>query len=785
MKYYLLCLSILVLFTSKAQLVIEESNSNKLLNINPYALILERGEQAPSIQQLLFDSVENNLNPVIEPNTGFTNHYFTIKFSIHNTTNQPLTYFIETARPITDEVVLYEAENNQLIQTQKTGDLTPYTQRAFSNRRSVFKITLPANAQRQYCLLLKSDGEVINLATNLYPVDDFVADSLNEQLIYGLFYGLILLAGIAYLFFYFALGEKSFLYYSFYVWSVGLMQFSIDGLYYQIFAPGAGIWSAKSVLIFAGIGAFMLVKYGQTFLRVYQYLPQLNKVYQLLLVCIAGFLAWFILYPSIVPISYPIMNVLGLCALFLIIFTIVKLYSSGITVDYFFTAGFIFLVSALTVFILNNFGVIPNSFFTHYSSKFGTGIEVIFLSLSMSNLIRKLKSEKEVAQSIALKKSEDMNELKSYFMNNMSHELRTPLNAIMGISDMLMKENISQEVKENISVINYSSHSLLSSVNDILDFSKIERGELTLERAGFDTAKTINQIKYYMQKQSLDKGLIFHWEVDQHIPQRLIGDANRFIQILNNVLSNAVKFTTHGSVAVNIHTSSKNNNEVVLKIVVSDTGVGIPKEKMDSIYEAFTQESMTHKRKFGGLGLGLAIVKKLVDLYQGNIHISSEVGKGTTCVVELPFEIDASVEVTQVIQHIKSPEDELIRVLVVEDNAMNQLIMKKVLSKNPELVFSMANHGEEALALLQQEYFDIVLMDLQMPVMDGYECTIAIRGGQAGDAYKQIPIIAITADVMEGTKNRTKEIGMNAYLSKPFNHDELLRLIDELAYANK
>ncbi|MCU0422460.1 MAG: ATP-binding protein [Bacteroidia bacterium] len=785
MKYWIFTYAFLVVFSVKAQIIIDEQNINKGIFINPYASIYDRGEVAPDENRLWIDSTQKQPSRILQLNTGFTNHYYTIQFAVNNTTNQTLTYFLETGRPITDEVNLYELNGNSKLHLQQTGDLIPFNQRAFPSRRSVFKITIQPNTQKRYVLQLKSDGEVINMATTLYTVDEFVEESSTEQLIYGLFYGLILLAGIAYLFFYFALKEISFLYYSFYVWSAGLMQFSIDGLYYEIFAPMAGIWSAKSVLIFAGIGASLLLKYSQNFLRVNNHLPRLNNIYNLMLLANALFLAGFIMYPQILPISYPLMNILGLLSLFLTIYTIFRLQYKGIHVDYYFTAGFICLVSALTIFILNNFGIIPNSFFTHYSSKFGTGIEVIFLSLSMSNLIRKLKSEKEIAQTIALKKSEDMNELKSYFMNNMSHELRTPLNAIMGISDMLLQSTTNAEVKENLSVIKYSSHNLLSSVNDVLDFSKIERGELTLEKTAFETQKAFDQIKFYMQKQAIDKGLLFTWNVASPLPVELIGDANRLIQILNNVISNAIKFTSHGRVEVTITVNRETDKQVVLCIEVKDSGIGIPKEKMDTIYEAFTQESMTHKRKFGGLGLGLTIVKKLVDLYNGKININSTPGVGTTCMVQLPFEINAFSSVTLLSDSAITATDDNINILIVEDNALNQLIMKKVLSKEVKFSFRVANHGAEALTLMQQQQFDIVLMDLQMPVMDGYECTLAIREGKAGNDYQQIPIIAITADVMEGTKSRTKEIGMNAYLSKPFNHDELLQLIKELTAINQ
>lgn len=464
-------------------------------------------------------------------------------------------------------------------------------------------------------------------------------------------------------------------------------------------------------------------------------------------------------------------------ALLNVIISIIVLKFQKIEVDWFFTVGIISLITGIAVFILNNFSLLPNSFITANGSKFGTGAEVIFLSLSMSNLIRKLRSEKEKAQTIALKKSEDMNDLKSYFMSNMSHELRTPLNAIMGIADVMIKEDISENVKANLEIIKYSSNSLLSSVNDILDFDQIERGEINLENTEFEPYQIFSLIEKNIQKQALDKGLAFKFEIANNIPKLLLGDGTRLMQIVNNVLNNSIKFTSVGNVEVNILMEEKQGDNLKLKIVVSDTGVGIPKEKIDSIYEAFTQETINDKRKFGGLGLGLSIVKKLVDLFKGDIDIKSNLEQGTVCTLILPFKVVTKQEeiIPIAANNIESVPNENTNILIVEDNTINQMLMKMILKKWANTTFAIANHGEECLEMLQQQKYDVILMDLQMPTMDGYEATIAIRAGSAGLDNTNIPIIAITADVMDGTEKKVKEVGMNKYMTKPVNQDLLFK----------
>jgi CheY-like chemotaxis protein len=245
-------------------------------------------------------------------------------------------------------------------------------------------------------------------------------------------------------------------------------------------------------------------------------------------------------------------------------------------------------------------------------------------------------------------------------------------------------------------------------------------------------------------------------------------------------LNNAIKFTSEGSIKFDLDWKTAGENKIDLLLTVSDTGVGIPKEKMNSIFDSFSQESSNNKRKFGGLGLGLYIVKTLVDLHDGTVEISSEVGIGTVCKIKLHYTL--AVEEKKAVNIIFNEEYDLKgkRILVVEDNAMNQMVIKMITKKWLNTTVEFANNGEEGVNQLKNNPFDIVLMDLQMPIMDGYEATIAIRNGEAGESNKNIPIIAVTADVMESTKSRVLEIGMNKYLSKPVDKDSLFKNIAAL-----
>lgn len=764
----------------QAQYRITEDNETKISSLHSYASIVSLGQQEYTLaallknRQLRFTPLEENQD------LGFTNDHYWIKFEIFNGTNHTLQPFIETCRPIVDVAELYVLRPHQNIELLRSGDCLPFNQRLLDNRKTLFKITLPPQTTTLFYMHIHSDGETINLPLTLTPVDKELELFSFEQNIFGFFYGILFLAAIIYMFFFYGMREQSFLYYSLYVAFIGLLQFSVDGYFYQYISPNNPWLTEHCVLICATFANFFLGMYAVKFLHIKDYSLLVYRLFNGLFVLdLLSFVSLLIVPDH--SFLYPVANGLGLLLLLLIITSIVIVYCKTKLNDRFFTLGIFFLIAGFVIFILKNFGVIPAVFWTENGSKLGTGLEVIFLSLSMANLIRNLKNEREEMQALALQRSEEMNELKSYFLSNISHELRTPLNAIMSLSDVTSHETDGKKIKENCDIIRYSSMSLLNSVNDILDFSKIEKGELKLDSAPFSPAKIIDQLKKTAKMAAKEKGLKLKFTVDELLPETLIGDAARFSQMANNIINNAIKFTNEGRVRVDLVFEKHGETRGQLALKVRDSGIGIPKEKLKSIFDSFSQESIDNKRKFGGLGLGLFIVKALVDLHRGKVDIQSQHGIGTICTLLLDYEV-AKVE-QKVVTIVSNTDYDLKgkRILVVEDNAMNQMVIKMITKKWMNTTVDFANNGAEGVNQLKETPYDIVLMDLQMPVMDGYEATIAIRNGEAGADKKDIPIIAVTADVMETTKDRVFEIGMNQYLSKPVDKDVLYENIKSLA----
>lgn len=363
---------------------------------------------------------------------------------------------------------------------------------------------------------------------------------------------------------------------------------------------------------------------------------------------------------------------------------------------------------------------------------------------------------------------------KSEFLSNMSHEIRTPMNAIIGLTELLLEEKFEGTNLENIKSIKYSADNLLVIINDILDFSKIEAGKVTFENIDFDLRHRMNELRKTFEHRTKEKGLDFIIDVNSDVPSAIKGDPYRLNQILFNLVGNAIKFTSEGYIKVLVKISQKTDNQINLQFTIRDSGIGIPAIQQSKIFESFTQANTDTTRKYGGTGLGLAITKNLVQLQGGDIGIESEVGVGTSFIVNIPYSNGVEANLEKNIQKKEELSDlSSLNILLVEDNIMNQFVAKQFFKKwNNELI--IANHGAEAITILRErDDVDLVLMDLQMPEMSGFQAAEIIRGANTVVKNPNIPIIALSADAFLETRRKVIEAGMNDYVTKPFKPEEL------------
>jgi two-component system, sensor histidine kinase len=447
--------------------------------------------------------------------------------------------------------------------------------------------------------------------------------------------------------------------------------------------------------------------------------------------------------------------------------------------------------------------IIPEStgqltFIISMVASFGIGVYInthFYTVLSKSSQLLKENNEKQEALNQkyeeAIAKAEKSYEAKSDFLSTMSHEIRTPLNAVIGMSNLLIMGQPRADQKENLEVLKFSAANLLSIVNDVLDFSAIESGKQVFENTQMNIAQLMQNICGGQVLEAKEKGLGFSLEVDEILQHKdVYGDPTRITQVVFNLISNAIKFTHDGAIQVKVTCVEDHYNMLAVNFAVKDTGIGIGQDKLNVIFEPFTQESLSTTRQYAGTGLGLAIVKRLLESQGVKIQVASEPGVGSEFSFNMDFPVHAEKQQALNGSHQLDENNNLaeavnnlraLRVLIAEDNPVNIMLMKKLLAKW-EIAPTIAENGERAVDLMHSANFDIILMDLQMPLMNGFDAAMQIR--KMSDPQKSnVPIIALTASALADIKEKVYASGMNEYVSKPFKPSELLEKIQHLTAA--
>lgn len=513
------------------------------------------------------------------------------------------------------------------------------------------------------------------------------------------------------------------------------------------FPPGAMLEQMGLVFIAAGLSAGAI-----------PILSPLRKLYYWY-ICLSLLPLVYRLFEQGGPL-YQIMGVIGLFYILVMINSATRMQES--------------LVSALEARFAND-ALLANL------RQAGEESEALNLELITENERRKA-TEGELVQ--ARDAAEAASRAKDEFLANMSHEIRTPMNGILGTLQLMQDTKLDEAQIDYVKTAYSSAEALLGILNDILDFSKIAAHKLLLEDISFSLRKLVEELVTLLNGQAQAQNVALVAEIDPQLPELLLGDPTRMRQVLLNFMTNAIKFTHQGEVRVRVRCLSAFASRVLLRLEVRDTGIGIAEEKQKDLFQSFTQADGSTTRKYGGTGLGLAIVRQLVLMMGGKIGVESEPGQGSVFWCELDFPVVATGAQTEEQKESAAPAAGALHghVLLVEDNRVNQMVANKMLT-GMGLTVDLAENGEKALAALAGTRYDLVLMDCQMPVLDGYEATRAFRGREP-QGEKRLPIIAMTANAMEGDRQKCLDAGMDDYLAKPVKKESLRKLLGQWLAAS-
>lgn len=771
--------------SANAQLITIIGNSDQSYNPVPVSQYYEDKDNSKDIESIKKEEFLDTNKDVY--NFGFSKSSYWIKFYIRNITNEK--FLLNIDYPPLDKVEIYFFNNDNLIEHKKSGDLLPFYTREFVHRNYIFKVPDNTNA----CYLKVSSEGSITVPISFISEKRFLDKERNENLILGIYYGIILAISLYSLILYISLNEINYLFYSLYVVGYGLFQMSLNGMAYEFLWPSSPFLNSVSIPVSAFFAIFWMLKFSDNFLKDPNKEVIKNKSSKLTKIMInLSFICFFLAFFTPYTLSVRIVTVTGILAVSLVVVLNIYGIKKGIeAAKYFLVAWIIFLIPLL-VFGLKTLGYLPSNFFTTYGIQICYVIQMMLISMAIGERINLLKKEREKAQiqaiesqTMAIESLKNIDKMKDEFLANTSHELRTPLNGIIGISESLIDGiagNLSEKADNNLKIIISSAKRLSHLVNDILDFSKLKNKDLKLNLKSVDI-KPLVDIVFIMMNVTKGKNIELKNLIEKSTPF-VMADEDRLHQIMNNLIGNAVKFTENGFVSVS---AIQNGN--MLNIIIEDTGIGIPQEKISDIFKPFEQVDSSESRNYGGTGIGLTITKHLIELHGGKIHVESEVDKGSKFIFSLPVTVEKPENkentnelvskikydfvMSEKIQTGELNDDNKVHVLIVDDEPVNLQVLVNHLSLQ-QYHISQAHNGKEAIKILERVKPDLILLDVMMPGMSGYDVSKRVR-----ELYpaNELPIVMLTAKNMINDLIEGFESGANDYLTKPISKVELLARI--------
>ncbi|MEO4045660.1 7TM diverse intracellular signaling domain-containing protein [Pseudomonas sp. CAU 1711] len=730
-------------------------------------------------------SFRTNGKPVL--NAGYSRSVFWLRIDLLYRpleSDGPKSWLLELAYPPLDHLDLYLPDGAGGYRLAgRTGDALPFSSRQIAQNNYLFNLELqPGQPQRVY-LRAQSQGSM-QMPLGLWSPEAFIEAQPSRIYVLGIIYGVLLVMLIYNLFIFLSVRDTSYLYYILYIASFGLYQVSVNGAGIQFFWPDNPWWANASTPFLIGSAALFGCQFARSFLHTGEHSPWVDR--SLLLLMAIGALVMVLALVT----SYA--TALRLATYLALAFTVV-IFSAGVlawlrgmrVARYFIFAWTAFLLGGAinTLMVL---GYLPYSFFTMYASQFGSALEVGLLSLALADRINAMKEERaRILQQagaeleVLNRELAESNRLKDEFLATVTHELRTPMNGVIGSLELMQTLKMDVELEQYQKTAATSARDMMRMVGDILALTELQAGKLYPRREPFSLRGMIDGLRAQYGARAHDKGLDFVVELEDSLPDTLEGDAAKLGQALGYLLDNAIKFTHQGQVTLRVQAAGPLAGDMPLRIEVLDTGIGFVTPEGGKLYQRFRQLDGSMTRQYGGLGIGLALCRQLVELLGGRLQHQSQPGRGSVFGIDLTLDLPAQARDVQLpmrrLGGVPTRHPEQCTVLIVEDNAINQLVTRGMLLKLGYRVRT-ADNGAEALEMLRSEPIDAVLLDCQMPVMDGFATCRALRH-LPGCA--ELPVLAITAHGHSGDRERCLAAGMSDYLAKPVKFLELQTLLHD------
>lgn len=779
---------ILWLFSSLAAAV-EFDEHTRYITLGPLMQVFEDVRGDATIEEVssaaLDASFRANGKPVL--NAGYSRSVFWLRVDL---LYRPLgpgaspPWLLELAYPPLDHLDLYLPDGAGGYRlAQRTGDALPFASRQIKQNNFLFALDLPPNQMQRIYLRVQSQGSM-QMPLGLWSGRAFIEEQPTRIYVLGIIYGVLLVMLVYNLFIFLSVRDTSYLYYILYIASFGLYQVSVNGAGVQYFWPDNPWWANAATPFLIGSAALFGCQFARSFLHTAEHSLWIDRALRVLMAI--GALVMVLALTVSYAISLRVATYLALLFTVVIFTAGIRAWWRGMRVArYFIFAWSAFLVGGVinTLMVL---GYLPYSFLTMYASQFGSALEVGLLSLALADRINAMKEERtrilqQAGQELELLNRElaDSNRLKDEFLATVTHELRTPMNGVIGSLELMQTVKLDVELEQYQKTAASSARDMMRMVNDILALTELQAGKLYPRREPFSLRGLFDGLRVQYFQHAADKGLGFELLLADDLPDTLEGDAAKLAQALGYLLDNAIKFTARGSVRLRVSAAGGLTGSLPLRIEVIDSGIGFNAPADGSLYQQFKQLDGSMTRQYGGLGIGLAICRQLVELLGGNLQHHSVPGQGSTFTVDLHLNLPAQVR--DAAPAVRRPggvpcrHPEQCTVLIVEDNAINQLVTRGMLLKLGYRVRT-ADNGAEALQRLHDESMDAVLLDCQMPVMDGFATCRALR---QLPGCADLPVLAITAHSHSGDRERCLAAGMSDYMAKPVKFLELQTLLHD------